>query len=134
MRGARFVIRNFAILASLPLAAVESTAAEGMPAFEKRLYESSLRRTLREEPVRMEFVCLPVGETLYHPQDVSPAGAQGLWQIMAQTGSRYGLRQTGEFDDREHGEKSTRAAARYLGDVRRLFGDWLLGTGSLQRR
>jgi hypothetical protein len=78
---------------------------------------------LREEGVPADFKYLAAAESsLEHAR--SPAGARGVWQFMAPTARSYGLRITGEVDERYHLEKSTRAAARYLKDYYRQFGDW----------
>ena len=55
---------------------------------------------------------------------VSPAGAKGVWQFMSPTGKSYGLEINGEVDERYHLEKATRAAAKYLKDYYKEFGDW----------
>ena len=49
-----------------------------------------------------------------------------MWQFMPATAERYGLTVEPANDHRTHIEHSTRAAARYLRDLYRQFGDWKL--------
>ncbi|HEX7962607.1 MAG TPA: lytic transglycosylase domain-containing protein, partial [Terriglobales bacterium] len=53
-------------------------------------------------------------------------GARGLWQFMPETARRYGLVVSESRDERMEITKSSRAAARYLRDLYKQFGDWRL--------
>ncbi|MGB0165530.1 MAG: lytic transglycosylase domain-containing protein, partial [Luteibaculum sp.] len=61
---------------------------------------------------------------------VSPSGATGIWQIMKETGTQYGLEINDEIDERYHLEKSTQIACKYLKEAHRKFGSWTLAAAS----
>jgi membrane-bound lytic murein transglycosylase D len=61
---------------------------------------------------------------------VSPAGATGFWQFLAETGKSYGLEINEQVDERYHVEKSTQAACHYLKDAYDQYGSWSLAAAS----
>ncbi len=74
----------------------------------------------------MELRILPVIESALNPRAVSRVGATGLWQFMYWTGKRYNLQVDSYVDQRRDPIASTEAAARYLKDLYRIYGDWTL--------
>lgn len=87
-----------------------------------------------------ELKYLAVIESKLRPTAVSWAGAVGPWQFMPATAIRMGLRVNRNVDERVDYIKSTNAAAKYLNELYKVFGDWLLviaayngGTGNVQK-
>ncbi len=74
----------------------------------------------------LELKYLPIIESALNPNAVSRAGAGGLWQFMIGTGKQYGLQVNSLVDERRDPVKASYAAARYLGDLYKIFGDWNL--------
>lgn len=81
---------------------------------------------LREAGIPTELAAVVLVESGGDAMALSPKGARGLWQLMPDTARRYGLIVDNTEDDRLDIEKSTRAAARYLGDLYSEFGSWPL--------
>lgn len=85
---------------------------------------------LEKRGMPTELALLPVIESSYNPQAVSPARALGMWQFIPSTGRNYNLKQNAWFDERRDIVASTDAALNYLQYIYEMHGDWQLALAS----
>lgn len=85
------------------------------PMFEKHLDRFNI-------PLEMKY--LAIVESALRPRAQSYVGAMGLWQFMYGTGKQFDLKISSYVDERQHPEKATVAACKYLSQLYKIFGDW----------
>ena len=88
-----------------------------LPVFEEALESYDL-------PLELKY--LPIIESALDPNAKSHAGAVGLWQFMLKTARRYGLKVNSLVDERRDLVRASYAAAHYLSDLYKTYGDWNL--------
>ena len=87
-------------------------------------YFPMFEEALAKQNVPLEIKYLAVVESALNPKVVSKMGATGLWQFMYQTGKQYGLKIDSYVDERSDPLKASEAAAQYMTNMYRIFGDW----------
>jgi len=104
-------------------------------------YRPAIVRALEEAGLPEELSWLPLIESGFKVRALSRARALGLWQFVASTGYKFGLKRDRWVDERMDPEKSTGAAIAYLKELHQIFGDWATvlaayncGEGTVLRR
>jgi membrane-bound lytic murein transglycosylase D len=88
------------------------------------IYRGAMVKALKEAGMPEELSWLPLVESWFKVNALSPARALGLWQFIPSTGYRFGLKRDTWIDERLNPEKETAAAIAYLKELHQMFGDW----------
>ncbi len=87
-------------------------------------YRPAIIQALKEAGLPEELSWLPLIESGFKVRALSRARALGLWQFIASTGYKFGLKRDPWIDERMDPEKSTKAAIAYLKELHQIFGEW----------
>lgn len=88
-------------------------------------YFPTIDSILAKNNIPLDFRYLAVAESNLDNL-TSPAGAQGIWQFMKTTATRYELEVTEEVDERYNLLKATEAACRYLSNSYKKYKNWAM--------
>jgi len=104
------------------------------------IYFPIFDKYLKEHNMPQDLNYLAIVESALVPKAVSPVGAGGLWQFMAETGRAFDLTINKEVDERSCAHKATQAAMVYLERQYERYGSWELalaayncGAGNINR-
>ena len=87
-------------------------------------YFPMFEQEMSNQKIPLEIKYLAIIESALNPKARSHAGATGLWQFMYATGKSYGLEVNNYVDERSDPIRATKAAAKYLNELYKIFGDW----------
>lgn len=87
-------------------------------------YFPLFEEAMANQNVPLEIKYLAVVESALNPKAVSRVGATGLWQFMYHTGKQYNLNINSYVDERSDVLKASDAAAQYMSNMYKIFGDW----------
>lgn len=87
-------------------------------------YRPHIVEALKKAGLPVELSWLPLIESGFKVNAFSKARALGLWQFIASTGYKFGLKRDTYIDERLDPLKSTAAAVAYLKELHQIFGDW----------
>ncbi len=93
-------------------------------------YMPIIQHELAQAGLPQDLAYVAMIESGFVPHAQSHAGALGMWQFIAPTAQRYGLKISWWVDERQDFLKSTRAAIRYMSDLYQQFGSWYLVAAS----
>lgn len=89
-------------------------------------YLPPMQKQLKALGLPQDIAYVAMIESGFSPHAVSSADAVGYWQFIGATANRYGLKTSWWLDERRDFAKSTVAAAKYLGDIYKIFDSWYL--------
>jgi len=92
-------------------------------------YLPVIEEILKKNNIPDDFKYLVAAESEYSNM-ISPAGATGFWQIMAETGKEEGMEINNIVDERYNLEKSTQFACDYFQKSYQKYGNWTLTAAS----
>lgn len=87
-------------------------------------YRPMILEELKKAGLPEELSWLPLIESGFKTNALSPSRALGLWQFISSTGYKFGLQRNKWIDERMDAKKSTVAAIAYLTELHSIFGDW----------
>ncbi len=93
-------------------------------------YFAVIEPILKEAGVPEDFKYLAMAESGMNPEAISHAGAAGLWQFMKSAAKDHKIETGDNTDMRYDVETSTRAAAKYLKNSYKRFGNWTMAAAS----
>ncbi len=93
-------------------------------------YLPMIQEVFRAEGLPLDLAYVPLIESAFKPSALSKAKAKGIWQFKQGTGIENGLKHDWYIDERADPEKATRAAAKYLTTLYKMFNDWHLALAS----
>ena len=93
-------------------------------------YSPYIQEQLSKNELPQDLLYAAMIESGFSPRAHSHAGAVGIWQFIAPTARRYGLKVNWWIDERKNFTKATSAAIKYKKDLYRMFRSWHLVSAS----
>lgn len=93
-------------------------------------YAPHIKKELRNHNLPQDLLYVAMIESGFVSRAKSHAGAVGIWQFIAPTARRYGLKVNWWIDERRNFTKATQAAIRYKKDLYSMFRSWHLVSAS----